>query len=96
LGKIGAGVSVSCENRSLDCPKGVTPIDEEAKKQIVVASHCTVDSLRTLDDVIIGPIKDLIQDDELIIFPDGPLTDPCCFLTDKFKTDHRLCWESSQ
>lgn len=83
LGKIGAGVSVSCENRSLDCPRGVTPIDEEAKKQIVVASHCTVDSLRALDDVIIGPIKDLIQGDELIIVPDGPLClAPWAALTD--------------
>ncbi|XP_068707312.1 tetratricopeptide repeat protein 28-like [Montipora foliosa] len=70
---IGVGDGVRCENRSLDplrddlsCSK--KPISEKA----VVPSSSSVDSLQPLYDVLLGPIADLLQGNELIVVPDGP------------------------
>ena len=69
---IGVGVGVRCENRSLDEPNDL-PSNRGNGEQVVMSSQCTNNSLRPLYDPIIGPIEHLLQGDELIIVPDGPL-----------------------
>ena len=73
LKKIGAGVRVICEDRSLDELSGDSPSKREANEEVIEPSHCTVDSLRPLYDAVIGPIANLLQGDDLVIVPDGPL-----------------------
>ena len=70
---IGVGDGVRCENRSLDplrndlsCSK--KPISEKA----VLLSSSSGNSLQPLYEVLLGPIADLLQGNELIIVPDGP------------------------
>ena len=70
---IGVGDGVRCENRSLDalrndlyCSK--KPISEKT----VLPSSSSVNSLQPLYDVLLGPIADLLQGNELIVVPDGP------------------------
>ena len=74
LKKIGAGVDVRCENRSLD------ELSDEptSERKAVVADQTksaatSVNSLRSLFHEIIGPVADMLQDDQLIVVPDGAL-----------------------
>ena len=69
---IGAGVGVRCENRSLDELSHDPSSNREAVEENLPSSTYLVNSLRLLYDVIIGPIKDLLQGDQLIVVPDGP------------------------
>ena len=73
LKNIGAGVCARCENRSFDELSSDPPYTREANEEITGSSHCTNNSLKALYDQLIGPIADMLQDDELIIVPDGPL-----------------------
>ncbi|KAL9953620.1 hypothetical protein ACROYT_G041067 [Oculina patagonica] len=57
---------VACENRSLEELKKPLP----PSKDVVQTTH---KSLRLFYDCVIGPIADLLEGDELIIVPDGPL-----------------------
>ncbi|XP_068749481.1 tetratricopeptide repeat protein 28-like [Montipora capricornis] len=70
---IGVGDGVKCENRSLDtlrndlsCSK--KPISEKT----VLPSSSSVNTLQPLYEVLLGPIADLLQENELIVVPDGP------------------------
>ena len=70
---IGVGDGVRCENRSLDplrndlsCSK--KPISEKA----VLPSSSSGNSLQPLYEVLLEPIADLLQGNELIVVPDGP------------------------
>ena len=72
---IGVVDGVRCENRSLDalrndlsCSK--KPISEKT----VLPSSSSVNSLQPLYDVLLGPIADLLQGNELIVVPDGPFS----------------------
>ena len=73
LMKIGAGVRVRCENRSLDGPTDDSSSEREDDQEPTQTLQCTIESLQPLHDVIIGPIADLCHGNELIIVPDGPL-----------------------
>ena len=75
LEKIGAGVCVACENRSLDelNNRDVDDKDEEDEDKQGVPPQCTIHALQPLHDAILGPISDLCKGNELIIVPDGPL-----------------------
>lgn len=65
---------VNCENRSLDeLRKKAPPNNTEFEQETVNTPHYETSSLRQCYDCIIGPIADLLQGDELIIVPDGPL-----------------------
>ena len=55
--EIGVGVEVKCEN------------DESCQN----TEDCSTNSLRDLFDSVIGPIAHLLNGDELIIIPEGPL-----------------------
>ena len=72
LKEIGAGVSVRCENRSLDDMTDDPPTNRRAIDEEALPFTCSVNSLRPLFDVVIGPIADLLQGDQLIVIPDGP------------------------
>ena len=68
---VGTGDAVRCENRALDPLRSSwrrKPISEKT----VLQSSCSVNSLQPLYDVLLAPIADLLQGDELIVVPDGP------------------------
>ena len=72
--QIGVRSEVICENRSLDAlreerHKTDEKSDEKTSQPFVLQESC----LSTLYSILIQPISDLIQGDELIIVPDGQL-----------------------
>ncbi|XP_068678995.1 tetratricopeptide repeat protein 28-like [Montipora foliosa] len=73
LKEIGVWDGVKCENRSLDtlrndlsCSK--KPISEKG----VLSASSSVNSLQPLYEVLLGPIADLLQGNDLLVVPDGP------------------------
>ena len=72
LTEISAGVRVICENRSMDELSDGPRSKGEDVEETEESSTSTSNSLRRLCDVIIGPIADLLQGDQLIVVPDGP------------------------
>ena len=72
--QIGVRSDVICENRSLDALREERhKTDEKSDEETSQPSVLQESSLRTLYCILIQPIADLIQGDELIIVPDGPL-----------------------
>ena len=63
---------VKCEDRSLDRKSG-GDLSKKRDQTISQPTHSDINPLRTLYDVIIGPIKDLINGNELMFVPEGPL-----------------------
>ena len=70
--EIGVGIGVECEDRSLD-GKSDGDLSKTRDQTIIQRSHFDTNSLRTWYDVVISPIKDLINGNELIFVPGGPL-----------------------
>ena len=74
--QIGVFKKVMCENRSLD-----GPADEESEEvanqnrdeKSKASAEGEGDALKALSEVVLGPISHLLQSDEVIIVPDGPL-----------------------
>ena len=74
--QIGVFKKVMCENRSLD-----GPADKESEEvpyrnrdeKSKASAEGEGDALKALSDVVLGPISHLLQSDEVIIVPDGPL-----------------------
>ena len=71
LKDIGAGVGVRCEDRPLVELRNEPSRNREADEKNVQSPPHLCNSLRPLYDVIIGPIEDLLQGDQLIVAPDG-------------------------
>lgn len=75
IGALVRGPGVKCEDRSLDVLRGqgleIEDFNQTAGDEALQFSN---NSLQTLYNVVIGPIVDLIQGEELIIVPDGPLS----------------------
>ena len=73
LKEIGAGTVVRCEDRTLDKLRRHLFCGREALSEIfqslTLSGH---NSLQPLFDVLISPIADLLQGDDLIFVPDGP------------------------
>ena len=64
---------VRCEDRSLDPLRSNLSCNRQSISEKTVLSSCSsVNSLQPLYDVLLGPIADLLQGDELIVVPDGP------------------------
>ena len=68
--QIGVGSDVTCENRSLEALRGGFKTEAEKGSQPSDQQH---NCLSTLYNIIIQPIADLLEDDDLVIVPDGPL-----------------------
>ena len=70
----GAG-QVRCENRSLDELRDDLPSSEETVQETgMTSSRSESNSLSLFYNCIVCPIADLLEGDELIIIPDGPLS----------------------
>ena len=72
--QIEAGVNVRCENRSLDKVSDNPAPNTRGDERILEPSRRNTDWLQPLYDVVIGPIEDLLNCDELIVVPDGALS----------------------
>lgn len=72
--QIGAGRSVRCDDRSLDGPTEEDVPDERSKMRESAPMQCGKDALQELYGMIIFPIIEFIQGDEVTIVPDGPLS----------------------
>ncbi|CAH3165954.1 unnamed protein product, partial [Pocillopora meandrina] len=72
--QLGVRSNVRCENRSLDALReGRSKVDEKTK-EAKPQPHIQQDGcLSTLYDIVMMPVADLIEGDELLIIPDGPL-----------------------
>jgi len=70
--EIGVGRGVECEDRSLD-RKIDSDLSKKRDQTISQRTHFDSNGLRTLYDVIFSPIKDLINGNEVIFVPEGPL-----------------------
>ncbi|CAH3131930.1 unnamed protein product, partial [Pocillopora meandrina] len=72
--QLGVRSNVRCENRSLDALReGCSKVDETTK-EANPQPHIQQDGcLSSLYDIVMKPVADLIQGDELLIIPDGPL-----------------------
>ena len=77
---------VTCENRSLEELRKERSPSKEFVEERGKPLACN-NSLRFFHDCIIAPIADLLEGDELIIVPEGPLclAPYAAFLDDKFK-----------
>ncbi|XP_068677558.1 tetratricopeptide repeat protein 28-like [Montipora foliosa] len=73
LKQIGAGTVVRCENRTLDKLRRHLFCGREALSETFQSLTLSDNnSLQPLFDVLISPISDLLQADDLIFVPDGP------------------------
>ncbi|CAH3155797.1 unnamed protein product [Porites lobata] len=73
LKQIGAGRDVRCENRSLDVLRDKSTLSTQEDDEITIPSHENIDWLQPLRDIVFGPIEDLLDEDELVVVPDGAL-----------------------
>lgn len=79
----GVGVDVCCEDRSLDVLRQDNVLYGKADHTMQRPSYRKYSALRRLYDIIIRPIVNLIDGDEVVIVPDGPLClTPFCALAE--------------
>ena len=71
--EIGVRGDVKCEDRSLDRISKTKPSKMKSYEILSQSTLFNTNALRTWYDVIISPIKDLINGNELIFVPEGPL-----------------------
>ena len=71
--EIGVIADVNCEDRSLRNPNDKKLAEEGSIKPKSHSSSFETNSLQTFYNVVIDPILDLLQGDEVVIVPQGPL-----------------------
>ncbi|CAH3177381.1 unnamed protein product [Porites lobata] len=71
--EIGVRGEVNCEDRSLGNPSDKKLAEERSSKPKSHPSYFEAKSLQTFYNVVIDPIRDLLQGDEVVIVPEGPL-----------------------
>ena len=72
--QLGVRSNVRCENRSLDALReSPSKVDDKSKEDNPQPPVQKNQCLSTLYDVVMKPVADLLQGDELLIIPDGPL-----------------------
>ena len=72
--KIGVRAKANCENRSLDVfRENCSAVERSSKKSSQPILQEDIHPLSALYSYVIAPILDLIDGDDLIIVPDGPL-----------------------
>ena len=64
---------LNCEDRSMSNPSDKTLAEERSSKPRSHSSDFQTKSLQTLYNVVIDPIRDLLDGDEVVIVPQGPL-----------------------
>ena len=69
--QINAGTVVRCENRSLDRQRSDFSSSRDGVEETVQSLSFSVHSLKPLYDVLVSPIADLLQGDDLVFVPDG-------------------------
>ena len=99
LKKIGASRNIRCENRSLDGPRDNAASSGDDSKNSN-PSRAKMDCFQSLSDAVFGPIKVLLEGDQLIVVPDDTLclapwaalseTLRHYSLTDKFESNQRF------
>ena len=70
--QINVGTVVRCENRSLNRQRCDFLSSRKAVEATVQSLSFSVHSLQPLYDVLVSPIADLLQGDDLVFVPDGP------------------------
>ncbi|CAH3150914.1 unnamed protein product, partial [Porites lobata] len=71
--EIGVRADVNCEDRSLRNPDDKELVEEGSIKPKSHPSCFETKSLQTFYNVVIDPIRDLLQGDEVVVVPQGPL-----------------------
>ena len=71
--EIGVRADVNCEDLSLSNPSDKKLAEERSSKPQSHPSYFETKSLQTFYSVVIDPIRDLLQGDEVVIVPQGPL-----------------------
>ena len=71
--EIGVGAGTKCEDRSLDNLRDEQMVGEGSPQTPPKPVPLQMNTLRTLYDVTIDPIVDLVLGDELVLVPEGPL-----------------------
>ncbi|XP_073229371.1 uncharacterized protein [Porites lutea] len=71
--EIGVRADVNCEDRSLSNSSNKKLAEERSSKPKTHPSYLETKSLQTFYNVVIDPIRDLLQGDEVVIVPEGPL-----------------------
>ena len=69
--QINAEMVVRCENRSLNRQRSNFSSSGEAVEETVQSLSFSVHSLQPLYDVLVSPIADLLEGDDLVFVPDG-------------------------
>ena len=71
--EIGVRADVNCEDRSLSNSSDKKLAEERSSKLKSHPSYFETKSLQTFYNVVIDPIRDLLQGNEVVIVPEGPL-----------------------
>ena len=71
--EIGVRADVNCEDRSLRNPSDKKLSEERSSKPTSHSLYFETNSLQTFYNVVIDPIRDLLDGDEVVIVPQGPL-----------------------
>ena len=71
--KLGVRVNVNCEDRSLRNSRDEEVSDQRSRRPRPYSSLLETNPLRTFYNVVIDPVKDLLQGDEVVFVPQGPL-----------------------
>ena len=73
LEKIGVRADVNCEDRSLRNPSDNKLAEKRSSQPRFHSSSFEPNSLQTFYKVVMDPIRDLLQGDEVVVVPQGPL-----------------------
>ena len=71
--QLGVRADVKCEDRSLEKVKDEKLANERSSTPRGSSTQLAKNALRTLYDFLFGPIADLVQGNEVIFVPEGPL-----------------------
>ena len=71
--EVGVRADVNCEDRSSSNPSDKKLAEKRSSKPKSYPSYFETKSLQTFYSVVIDPIRDLLQGDEVVIVPQGPL-----------------------
>ena len=71
--EIGVGFDVNCEDRSLRTPRDEKLAGERSSRAPSHSTYFKTRSLQAFYNVVLEPIKGMLQGDEVVVVPQGPL-----------------------